>query len=155
YYLVALQTALGTDFGYLATPGFKETGLFRIQSISPTGRTFNYADAGEGIAEGMQMFYFARAFDMPVYAAHERRLIAEKREHVDPLHLLWFNAAGSDGEIDKLPGGALFKRINVAYLRSAWNDPNAAFVGFKGGDVGASHAHADLGTFVYDVDGVR
>ena len=155
YYLAALKTALNTDFAYLQSPGFADTGLFRIYSVGPIGRTFNYADAGDGVAEGAQMFWFARAFDRPIYAAHERRMLAEKRERVDPLHLLWFNAAGSDDEIARLPTAALFKRINVAFIRSGWNDPNAAFVGFKGGDVSASHAHADLGTFVYDVEGVR
>jgi hypothetical protein len=155
YYLAALKTALNTDFGYLQSPGFADTGLFRIYAVGPIGRTFNYADAGDGVAEGAQMFWFARAFDRPIYAAHERRMIAEKKARVDPLHLLWFNAAGSDDEIAKLPTAGLFKRINVAFLRSGWNDANAAFVGFKGGDVSASHAHADLGTFIYDVDGVR
>jgi len=34
-------------------------------------------------------------------------------------------------------------------------DAGAAFVGFKGGDNAASHAHLDLGEFVYDAGGVR
>jgi len=45
--------------------------------------------------------------------------------------------------------------VNVVTMRSAWNDHDAAFVGFKGGDNAASHAHCDLGSFIYDVDGVR
>jgi hypothetical protein len=77
------------------------------------------------------------------------------REHVTPFHLFWFDGDGDEAQIESLPKAALFKRINVAFLRSGWNDPNAAFVGFKGGNNGASHAHLDLGTFVYDVDGLR
>ena len=40
-------------------------------------------------------------------------------------------------------------------FRSAWNDPNALFVGFKAGDNRANHSHLDLGTFVFDALGVR
>ena len=34
FYLAALETALGTDFGLDKTPGFADTGNFRIQLSS-------------------------------------------------------------------------------------------------------------------------
>jgi len=40
-------------------------------------------------------------------------------------------------------------------MRSAWNDTNAVFVGFKGGFNQADHAHLDIGSFVLDAGGVR
>src|SRR5207248_813568 len=68
FYLCALQTALNTDFGLLKTPGLAETGLFRIDTISPTGKLFNFSDCGE-VAEGAsQMFWLSRVFDKPLYA---------------------------------------------------------------------------------------
>ena len=154
YYGAALRTALGSDFGFFDSPGFANTGMFRIHSIGPLGRTFNYADAGDGAGGAAQMFYLARAFDRPVYATHERMMM-ENRGDIDPFHLLWFNADGTKEEVEKLPTAEKFDGVEVALMRSAWGDPQAAFVGFKGGDNAASHANLDLGTFVYDVDGVR
>jgi hypothetical protein len=154
YYLAALQTALGTDFRYLKTPGLADTGMFRIDSIGPLDRTFNFADAHDGTSPAPEMFWYARVFDRPVYAAAERALALRSGE-VLPFDLWWFNSSGSEKDITKLPRAAMYKRVQVAFMRSSWNDRNAAYIGFKGGNNSASHAHLDLGTFVYDVDGAR
>ena len=45
--------------------------------------------------------------------------------------------------------------MGVVTMRSSWDDPNARFVGFKGGDNKVNHSHADLGTFVLDAMGYR
>ncbi|HZZ41960.1 MAG TPA: heparinase II/III family protein [Tepidisphaeraceae bacterium] len=155
FYFSAMQTALGTDGGLAEMPGVKETGMFRMESVGTTGKTFNYADASEEPEGAAQMFWMARAFGRPEYAANERALIARVGvSHVDPFHLFWFDPEGSEKDLEKLPMGVLFKRINVAFLRTGWGKGDA-FVGVKGGDNGISHAHLDLGTFVYDEGGVR
>jgi hypothetical protein len=152
YYLSALETALGTDFGLSKTPGFAETGLFRIHFTGPTGLPFNYADAGEKTGTAAQMFWFARAFNQPVFAGHERAM-AEGHPHI--LHLLRFDGRCRMPQGDDLPLAAVFRGVDVAFLRSAWGDPNAIFVGFKGGDNKANHSHLDLGSFVLDALGER
>ena len=153
-YLAALQTALGTDFDYLKTPGLLETGNFRMHAIGPLGRNFNYADASEAVRDAPAMFWLAKTFDRPVYAAHERMIASTKRT-VNPFHLFWFNPAGGDDDIRRLPTAIQFEAVDVALMRDGWLDPSGAFVGFKGGTNGASHSHLDLGSFVYDCDGVR
>jgi hypothetical protein len=153
FYAAAMQTALN-DRWILDSAGLKETGLFRIQTAGPVNLAFNFGDGGEGVGPAAQMFYFARAFSMPTYAAHERLSVA-RNEKIDPLHLLWFNPDGAVEDIAKLPRSAKFDRIDVALFRSAWNDRDAAFVGFKGGYNAASHCNLDLGTFIYDADGIR
>jgi hypothetical protein len=55
YYLAALRSALGTDFGLTRLPGFADTGNFRIHSVGPLGLTFNYADGGAGAGTAPQM----------------------------------------------------------------------------------------------------
>lgn len=152
YYLAAVQSALGIDFGLMRTPGFEETGLFRIHTAGPAGQPFNFADAGTSITPAPQMFWLARAFDRPAYAAHERRLIDGDAE---PLHLLWFDDRGDAETIAAIPRDALFRRVEVACFRSAWNDPDATYLAFKGGDNRVNHSHLDLGTFVLDAAGVR
>ena len=154
YYLAALETALGTDLGFKQSPGLAETGLFRIHTIGPTGRTFNYADAGSTVGPAANMFYLARVFNRPVYAAHERMVVRDYKAALEPFHLMWFNPDGNEGNLAALPMSAQYARIDVAVMRSGWSK-DAAFVGFKGGFNAASHAHLDLGSFVYEADGVR
>jgi hypothetical protein len=40
-------------------------------------------------------------------------------------------------------------------MRTSWTNPNAIFVGFKGGTASSNHSHIDVGSFVLDADGVR
>lgn len=152
YYLAALESALGTDFGFQQLPGLRDTGLFRIHSVGPLGLTFNYADADPHAGTAAQMFWMARAFEMPLYAQHERRLAAE---HPEVFHLVWSPGAESAVAEPNPPLDARFRAINVAFFRSAWDDPDAVYVGFKGGDNAANHSHLDLGTFVLDARGER
>ena len=154
FFLSALETALGDDLGLRQSPGLADAGNFRMHSIGPLLRNFNFADGGEGISEGACMFYFARVFDRPVYASHER-MVVRQRKHVDPFHLFWFNSDGSDEDVRNLPRAVVFRGIDVAHMRSEWNRDDAAFVAIKGGRNTASHAHLDIGSFVYDADGVR
>ena len=50
---------------------------------------------------------------------------------------------------------ARYPAAHLAFFRSAWSDPKALYVGFKGGDNKANHSHLDLGTFVLDALGQR
>ena len=54
-----------------------------------------------------------------------------------------------------MPLDARYQAAHLAFFRSAWNDKDAIYVGFKGGDNAANHAHLDLGTFVLDALGQR
>jgi hypothetical protein len=147
-FLAALETALGTDFGLSQIPGFAEAGMFPIYATGPLGRTFNYADGGEGTIRAPQMFWLARTFDRPAYAAYQRRVAS-----ADPLDLLWLPPA--EGVRVALPLDRYFREAEVVTFRSAWEDPDALFVGFKAGDNQANHSNLDLGSFVLDALGVR
>jgi Heparinase II/III-like protein/Domain of unknown function (DUF4962) len=152
FYLAALETALGTDFGFKKMQGFAETGFFRIHFTGPTGQTFNYADAHEGAGTAPQMFWLAREFNQPVFAGHERAM-AENRPTI--FHLLWFDGRGRAPRDEDQPRAVVFRGVDVAFLRSTWAGRGAVFVGFKGGDNKANHSHLDLGSFVLDAQGQR
>jgi hypothetical protein len=148
--LAALESALGTDFGLSQIPGFADCGSFPIHATGPLGKTFNYADGGEGTIRAPHMFWLAKKFERPEYAAYQRHVIT----HSHPLDLLWFDRALAESKsspaLDKY-----FRNAEVVTMRSAWNDRNALFVGFKAGDNKANHSNLDLGSFVLDADGVR
>jgi hypothetical protein len=154
FFLAALDSALGTDFGLSTTRGFDRTGRFRIYFSGPSGKTFNYADSHERTDAAAEMFWLARRFGEPVYAWQEQHLLqAGAAPH--PLDLIWFQAEARSPKQDNWPLNALFHEVQVAFLRSAWDDPAALFVGVKGGDNRANHGHLDLGEFVLDGGGVR
>lgn len=152
FMLAALRSALGTDFGLGRLPGFAAAGLFRIHSVGPLGRAFNFADAGDKASTTFEMLWLAQMFDRPVYAAFERESAAARP---NIFHLLWFDGRGGAMRETGLPLDALFRGVNVAFFRGAWGDPAATFVGFKGGDNKANHSHLDLGNFVLDALGQR
>ncbi len=150
-FLAALDSALGDDFGLSRSPGLDRTGFFRLAFCGPVGKTFNYADAGDGVGGAPQMFWLARRFNQPVFAWDQRRHLGRP----SPLDLVWYDARGRDPQAEGVLRDSLFRGVDVAFLRSSWDDPKGIFVGFKGGDNKANHSHLDLGSFVLDAAGKR
>jgi hypothetical protein len=150
YLIAGLKTALGTDLGLSKMPGFSQTGMFRIHYVGPLGLTFNYADAPDRRTDADdQMFWMAREFNEPLYAWHAKKFL----DTTKAPGLWWYDPRGEPPA--DLPRDAFFRGADVAFFRSAWDDPEAVFVGLKGGDNKANHSHLDLGTFVLDALGVR
>ena len=151
--LAGLNSALGTDFGLSREAGFDRTGSFRVFFVGPTGRPFNYADVGDGKAgDAPVMYWLARHFKQPLYAWEAKRSAGNGGS---PLDLLWYQPSELAPASTKIPLDTVFRGVDVAFLRSSWSDPNALWVGFKGGDNKSNHSHLDLGTFVFDALGER
>ena len=176
-YIDALDSALGTDFGAANATGFSSTGDYHIQSDGPTYVLANFGDAHAGGASpSAQMFWFARRFNKPFYAEHELDIARTARpterprrsEHpgrsgrrspqLDRFQLFLIIWAAQDANMtdgSQLPLVQSFARVDQAYMRSAWNNPDAWYVAFKGGNAHASHGHLDLGSFIMDALGQR
>jgi hypothetical protein len=150
YYLAALQSALGTMGDLEKTPGLAEAGMFRLYFCGPTNHTFNFADAGDGVGSSPAMFWLARTFKRPVYAWHERQNLRPSA-----FDLVWFSEEGQGPRETDLALAKRFRGVDVVFFRSAWEDPKALWVGFKGGDNKANHSHLDLGCFVLEARGER
>lgn len=151
YLLAALETALGTDHGLSSLPGFSRTGFFPVYFTGPLGLTFNYADCRDRVSNSPQMRWLARKFNQPAFARFQR----EHMHSTKALDLVWYDPQKDSPAASTLPLDALFRNVDVAFFRSAWEDPDAVFVGFKGGDNQANHSHLDLGSFVLDAGGHR
>ncbi|MCK4873405.1 MAG: heparinase II/III family protein [Phycisphaerales bacterium] len=147
-HLAALDTALGTDFGFSDFTGFDHAGDFVIAMTGPIERTFNFADGGSGAVRAPQLFWMAKKFDHPRYASYQLQ-----HAQPTPLDLMWYRKPERDPQ--QPPLDAYFRGVEVVTMRSAWDDTDALFVGFKAGDNKASHAHLDLGSFVLDALGKR
>lgn len=152
-FMAALSSALGRDFGLSDAAGFDHAGDFRLQAVGPTGLAFNFADAEPTVEPAPEMLWLATRFREPAYARQEFALAAAK-DAASPLDLIWFGATATQPAIAP-PLEAQFRAIDVAFLRTAWDDAAALYLGAKGGDNSANHAHLDLGSFVFDAGGVR
>jgi hypothetical protein len=149
YYLSSLQSSLGTTYGLLDyNPGIAATGNFPIYMHSPK-YPFNYGDAGANKVYDGAMFWLANKYNRPLYNWYQRQTNTQT-----PPALLWYNPALNQTP-DTEPLDYRFSSTEVATFRSSWTDPNAIFVGFKGGDNQAGHNDLDLGTFVIDALGQR
>lgn len=149
-FLAALETAIGTDFGLSQIPGFSEAGTFPIYLTGPLNRTFNYADGSDGAIRAPHLFWLARKFDRLAYARYQQRLASPH-----PLDLLWFEDQLVRDDQQPLPLDRHFRGADIVTFRSAWDDRDSLFVGFKAGDNKANHSHLDLGSFVFDALGKR
>ncbi len=150
WYLAALESALGSDFGVAAAPGFDLTALYPIHLTGPTGRPFNFADAHDREYDrGPVFFWLARRFHLPVAAA-----FAAQTRKPDPLDLLWFVPADKT-LLEKLPTDMHFKGVDVVTMRNSWTDPRALYAGFKAGANDVNHSNLDLGSFILEAGGVR
>lgn len=154
-FFAALQTALGNDYGLSASHGVDRAGRFRIYMTGPTGKVFNFADAVEDAAPAPEMFWLAKRFGNPVFAWSEQKLL-ERGTRPDAYDLAWFDRdAKSPQQPPPWALDAIFRGVDIACFRSAWDDPNALYLAVKGGDNKAPHADLDLGSFVLDAGGVR
>jgi hypothetical protein len=162
-----LESALGADFGLSKAPGFDQTGQYPNLVGGPSGAFFNYADGGAGRGPEPFLFWFADRFDRPDWLLGERDRLraglagmarnpsASGGDRFLPLTLLWSRAAAKPTEIRMPLHWHSEGETPITVHRSSWTDPDATFIGFKGGSPSANHGQMDIGSFVLDADGVR
>ena len=155
YALSALDTALGSTFGLLDIDGLSKAGSFPIYTTGPTGLYLNLADVGERSARRPMpcMFWLARTFHNPLYAYSEHEQLAGRA--ASAAHLVWYAARPPARAVRKQLDYSFRGPVEVVTMRSAWDDPDALFVGVKAGYNQVNHGHLDLGNFELDALGVR
>ena len=94
----------------------------------PTGKVFNFADSGEDAGLSPEMFWLAKRFSNADYRLER----AERRSNAvapDAYDLAWFDRdAKSPQQPPAWPLDAIFRGVDIACFRSAWDDPNALYL---------------------------
>lgn len=163
FFINALEQLLGTDYGLSRLPGFLKTPGYLQQMIAASGLPFNYSDAGTGAECNGAMFWFAKKLNDPSYIWNELQYLQQGTHKNALIHnrflptvLLWGRGLPMDKSLapKKLfwQGGG---ETPVAMLRTSWTDPDALFLGFKLGSPANSHGHMDIGSFIFEAEGVR
>lgn len=161
-FLSAVEKLFGKDFDLSKKPGFLGTAAFLENMTGPSGRPFNYSDAGGGGGLQPAMFWFAaKQKDPSLLWVEKSHLINDNpHNHVGdrllPATMLW--SGGAHMQNITAPKSTMWVGEGpnpVALMRTSWTDPNAIYVAMKGGSASVNHAHMDIGSFIMEADGVR
>lgn len=146
----ALHSVLGHDFGLSNSVGLESFGEFIVHSTGPTGMLFNFGDSDTN-TDLVALSWLASYFDRPGYDAP---VLGTGPSSHPALELLWWKRpALKEKRVRQTAywaGG-----LGIVTMRSAWDDPNATFVGLKAGPLRSHHNNLDAGTFVLEANGVR
>ena len=167
--LANLNASFGTDFGLSATPNLGEAGNFAMGimgNTQPSNVSFGYCDTGFGTEGGMAMFWLARRYNRPEYAAYERASgYAAWSDGLAYLDIFWYDQRGTDPVSSNilpdsyyrgLTGTTAYNQANVVTMRTDWQDASATAVIFKTGSTSDSaHNQLEDGSFMLDALGVR
>ena len=173
--IAALQDVVGSDLGFLDTQGFNTTGDFFMGIVRPDFWYFNYSACPHEALPNPAMFYLSRVFNRPDYASwlcdfvktkdywqiwneHSRVNDVNYRDYdrYAVLRAVWYNPEAANADFTGTPLAKYFTgRQDLAVMRTAWKDQNAAFAALKAGNNRSGHSHLDIGSFVYDVHGYR
>ncbi|WP_165962904.1 heparinase II/III domain-containing protein [Occultella glacieicola] len=154
-YLAALESSGVRDNGISQTVGLSETGNYAIYLTGPAGQFFNYSDSDPTSQQPPELLWLSERYSNPVYTWWGSRSRSTSTLYL-PRYLLWYDPSKDVGPLESdLPLDIHFASVEVATFRSAWEDPDALFAGFKAGDNASSHGDLDQGTFVIDANGRR
>ena len=162
----ALSRLTGSAQGTDSYPGFAESAEYINRMTAPSGGYFNYADCAERRRLQPPLFWMAAHFKQPALLSHDllalEHDLAEYRDNPSEqywyydmvaLALLWRQPAAAPPEAEA--GNRTWSGrgpMPVAVYR--WG-AGRCFLGIKGGSVGLSHSHMDVGSFVFEAAGER
>ncbi len=161
YAIAALDSCLGTDFNLSKMPGMESTVFVPIYQHNNEFMAYNYSDSSVYRSVTAFMPWFGAKYGIPEAfsycdAVNPNGVNYSSWEgvHYDLMIMLWREDTPQD-LWKKLPTSYCFKgRQQVMTIRNSW-DKNRAFLGFKGGYNQLPHCNLDLGSFIYDWNGIR
>ena len=160
--IAGLEGAFGSDLGLMDNyPSFFRSGRFMQFMNRPTGLCFDYADCGRNAsAQHMLLWLAKRTGDMSLMYTEMGKLRRNHFAQVDMQRLIpFFLICGKDVDFSEIPepgsGAYVAGGLTPVYLyRSGWNSPDDDYLGIKAGVASSNHSHMDVGSFVFDSDGV-
>lgn len=154
FYIEALNSSLGNDFGYADVPGMKLTNDY-IFAVNGPRKTFNYHDAGPNSNYyPPQMLFTAKYFNKTNQASKRIKKIMEGSIGCDDsvCDMLLYDISLAGAQEDELPLDYYLPVSELATMRSGY-EADDMYVGFHCdnpmGD-GVGHDHMDVGHFVLD-----
>ena len=160
--IAAIESAFGSDMGLMDNYGsFFRSGTFMQMMNRPTGLCFDYADSGrEASAEHMLSWLAVKTGDESLLWPEVRKLRKNHFSKMDMQRLLPFfmiSARNINFDSIRKPENKFYVAggmTPVYVYRSGWESENDTYLGIKAGLASSNHSHSDIGSFVFDGDGV-
>jgi len=152
-YMATLESALGTDFGYVDQKGVRGTMLYIYALNGPCG-LFNFHDAGASSVDTSPNAYLAYKFKDD--NIKHLRMYELKDKSMGSIEDFFFTDTSYEPKVpDNLPNDLTYRLAEVGVMRSAWFEKGATYVGYHCGPNSPVHRNFDSGTFIFDSMGVR
>ena len=163
-FLAAIEKIYNTDFDLGKAAGFMDTGMYSQVMITPSNNTFNYSDNGARTDFNSTVFWFYSKTKNPALLYMQKGFYEQTKnksylkDRLFPVALIF--GAGSGASLSKAVTPTELAWMGrgdnpVAVMRSSWSDPNALYLGLKTGSPYVNHGHMDVGSFIFESDGVR
>lgn len=162
--LKSLNDNLGHDFGISDLSGVSETASYYVQSLSPAGQVFNFANSGSKASSASPLFfYFGDTFNQPEVIHHYNSIITDiiEGKRTQPkwdffLSVAWYKPSAGTPEPVFPPLQVFRNDMNpiIAFNGDRTTD-GSIYLSAKGGDPDEAHQQLDVGSFIIEVDGIR
>jgi len=150
----SLKFACGTTYDLLDPQGVSDILTACLGLQGPTGASFNFADSQEVSLKGSWGYLIALLHEsdalMAIWDSVRKNLAAAD----DERSLLWYRPT-EDGAASELPLDKYFYSCDAGTMKSSHTVRDGAYVGIKAGLNGTNHDNLDLGTFIFDTQGIR
>ena len=161
--MAALESALGSDRGLSEVPGMRKTGKWMLFMEGMNRRMFSFSDGGIVSVCQTPLWYLAWKFDDPSILYYELMKVEagmyDTLSQTKDMPLMVLSAARIDVDGVKAPEEKLWAgqgQNPVVLVHGDWTFSDSdKFLGIKAGAGNRSHAHLDMGSFVYDAFGTR
>jgi oligo-alginate lyase len=159
--IAALRSAQNDTWQMEQAPGFMGSALSYVQMTGATGAPFNFSDSSDRLLFEPAVFWFAKELNQPALLQFEQAQLKTDdsrrqavRHRMAVLAALWWPAAQAVSAA--LPLDWYGRGGNpLVVMRDAWSDSQSLYFAIKGGSASLNHAHMDVGSFVFELDGVR
>ena len=147
--------------GIARLSGLDRTALYSKRTLTPSGRVFNFANAGTDPQNTPAYFFFSRFYEHPEVAAWYRNEISkviQTDKRVNQLFFLalpWYDEAEPAQE-NRLPAMEVYHNTinDIIVFNGNRQKKGAVFLIAKGGEPMQAHQQLDCGTFLIESEGV-
>ncbi len=144
----SMDAAFGSCFGYEENPYITGAAYFPIYTQSNRER-FIYSDAGTGVTNHSAFYWFGKmAGDKAL-----QKYVVDNRFATDPTSCIWYDPAELDSTEISLQKDKLIRNIDIATMRSSWDNPHQIFTGMVVQKPRETHAFMAMGTLALDALG--
>jgi len=161
-FLSAIEGVFKSDFGLSQAPGFLKTGNYLLNMVTPGLKNFCYSDNGVKAFLTPTIFWFYDKTKDASILYNQSLLIKEagvssiQKNRLAPAMLIWGASASLENPVTPTNLFWVGQGDNpVCAMRSEWGNKEALYVGVKAGSPSINHGHMDVGSFVFEADGVN